>query len=51
MGENIADLGGLIMAFHAFKKTKDGKENKIKHGGFVDKDSLYVYTIGNKIHR
>ncbi len=42
MGENIADLGGLIMAFHAFKKTKDGKENKIKHGGFTAEQRFFI---------
>ena len=42
MGENIADLGGLIMAFYAFKKTKDGKENKIKHGGFTAEQRFFI---------
>lgn len=28
-GENIADLGGIIMGFEAFKKTKQYKENEL----------------------
>ena len=41
MGENIADLGGLIMAFHAFKKTKEGKENK-KLNGFTAEQRFFI---------
>jgi len=31
-GENIADLGGVIMGYEAFKKTKQFKENQILAG-------------------
>ena len=31
-GENIADLGGVIMGFEAFKKTKQYKDNEIIAG-------------------
>ncbi len=32
MGENIADLGGLTMAFYAYKRTTDYKSGKMKEG-------------------
>ncbi len=44
MGENIADLGGLIMAFHAFKRTKDGKENKKIHGFTAEQRFFIAYA-------
>ncbi|HTJ51794.1 MAG TPA: M13 family metallopeptidase [Cyclobacteriaceae bacterium] len=31
-GENIADLGGVVMGYEAFKKTQQFKENKIING-------------------
>ena len=33
LGENIADLGGLVIGYDAMKKTKDGQMNE-KIGGF-----------------
>lgn len=32
LGENIADLGGAVMGFEAFKKTDQYKQNKIING-------------------
>jgi putative endopeptidase len=32
LGENIADLGGAVMALEAFKKTDQYKQNKTIHG-------------------
>jgi len=32
MGENIADLGGLTMAFYAYKRTAEYKANEVREG-------------------
>lgn len=32
MGENIADLGGLTMAFYAYKRTAEFKANEVREG-------------------
>ena len=41
MGENIADLGGVILAFNAYKKTEEFKSGK-KLFGFTPEQRFFI---------
>ncbi len=41
MGENIADLGGLTMAFYAYKRTEEFKANQ-KVNGFTPAQRFFI---------
>lgn len=45
-GENIADLGGLILGFEAFKKTNQYKEGKSIHGLTPAQRYYLGYALG-----
>jgi putative endopeptidase len=41
LGENIADLGGLIVAYYALQKTFEGKE-KLMIDGFTPEQRFFL---------
>ncbi len=44
LGENIADLGGVIMGYEAFKKTTQWKEHKLINGLNPDQRYFLAYA-------
>jgi putative endopeptidase len=50
-GENIADLGGIVIAFDAFKKTRQYQEGK-KIGGLTPAQRFFLgYALGWQSHQ
>ena len=50
-GENIADLGGVIMGYEAFKKTKQGQSTQLMNGYTSTQRYFLAYGYAWMVHR
>lgn len=50
-GENIADLGGVVMGYEAFKKTKQGQSNELIGGYTPDQRFFLSYAYAWMVNR
>ncbi|HLC83700.1 MAG TPA: M13 family metallopeptidase, partial [Bacteroidia bacterium] len=50
-GENIADLGGVIMGYEAFKKTKQGQSKELYNGYTSDQRYFLAYAYAWMVNR
>lgn len=50
-GENIADLGGVVMGYEAFKKTKQGQSKELFNGYTADQRFFLSYAYAWMVNR